>query len=748
MIIERDIGPFVILASEPLSGALDKITANRARFIICVTEHGGLEGVLTDGDFRRWMTERKEFNPETPVSMVCNRAVTTASVDSSAKEIEALFSDKVGFVPLIDRGGKVRAVAREGVTELWIGSRVIAEDTPSLIIAEIGINHNGSLDLAKRMIDLAAAAGADAAKFQMRHMSSMYRNEGNANDASEDLGAQYTLEMLARASLTDDEMIEAFDHCRLRGIIPLCSPWDLESVAVLAAYGLEGYKIASADMTNHDLLRAITALGKPMMVSTGMSSEQEIIESATLLRSWGAPFVLLHCNSTYPAPFKDVNLRYLDRLREIGGGLVGYSGHERGFAVVLAAVARGAKIIEKHFTLDRTMLGNDHRVSLEPKEFGDMVEAVRQVEESLGHGRARVVTPGERMNRDVLAKSLVAARDIIAGATIEAGMLDVKSPGRGLQPNHRDKLIGRTAKRAMKAGDFFFSSDLQEETVKPRAYRFKRRWGIPVRHHDWRSLYQGLPMDFLEFHLSYKDIEINPATCFSETLDIGLAVHSPDLFADDHILNLASDDEEYRRISIAHLQRAIDAARKIKPFFSKAGRIPLIASLGGSSRNGPLPASSRALLYERVIDSLSQIDSEGVEIMPQTLPPFPWYLGGQLFCNLFVDPEDTAQFCRDTGLRICFDISHSKLTANHRQRNFREFVDILGPHTGHLHVVDAAGIDDEGLQIGKGEINFVDVAERLDRLCPEASFIPEIWQGHKNDGEGFWIALDRLEGLF
>jgi sialic acid synthase SpsE/sugar phosphate isomerase/epimerase len=748
MIIERDISPFVVLASAPLSVALDKIQANKARFIVCVSEHGSLEGVLTDGDFRRWMIQKKEFDPETPVGMVCNNNVTTALVDSSTKDIAALLSDKVTFVPLLDRSGKVRAVARKGAAELWIGQRVITEESPSFIIAEIGINHNGSPDLAKRLIDLAADAGADAAKFQMRHMSSMYRNDGNANNASEDLGAQYTLEVLARATLTDDEMIDAFDHCRARGLIPLCSPWDLESVAVLAAYGLEGYKVASADMTNHDLLRAIAAIGKPMMVSTGMSSEQEILEAASLLRGWGAPFSLLHCNSTYPAPFKDVNLRYIDRLRDIGGGLVGYSGHERGYAVVLAAIARGAKIIEKHFTLDRTMLGNDHRVSLEPGEFAAMVEAIRQVEESLGDGRARVVTPGERMNRDVLAKSLVAAVDIPTGVTIESSMIDVKSPGRGLQPNRRDILVGRKAKRDMKAGDFFFASDLREDTIKPRAYSFKRPWGIPVRHHDWRSLYQGLPMDFLEFHLSYKDIEIDPATCFDETLDLGLVVHSPDLFADDHILNLAAEDEEYRRLSIANLQRAIDAARKIRPYFKAAERIPLIASLGGVSRNGPLPVSSRAPLYERVADSLSRLDSEGVEILAQTLPPFPWYLGGQLFCNLFVDPEDTAQFCRDTGFRICFDISHSKLTANHRRRKFHEFVEILGPHVGHLHLVDAADIDDEGLQIGEGEVNFVDVAERLDRLCPKAAFIPEIWQGHKNDGEGFWIALERLEGLF
>ena len=748
MIIERNIAPYLIIASESMSAALDKITANRCRFIVCVSENGALEGVLTDGDFRRWMAQTKHFEPTLAVGAVCNRQVRTAALDAAVADIAALFSEKVSFVPLLDHNGKVKGIARPGAAELRLGNHIIGPDSPAFVVAEIGINHNGSLDLAKRMIEAAAKAGADCAKFQMRHMPALYTNRGDANDASEDLGAQYTLDMLTRATLTDDEMIEAFDHCRDYGLLPLCSPWDLESVAALAAYGLEGYKIASADMTNHDLLRAVGSTGMPMLVSTGMSTEQEIIETSSLLKSWGAPFMLLHCNSTYPAPFKDLNLRYLERLRDIGGGAVGYSGHERGYAVAVAAVARGAKLIEKHFTLDRTMLGNDHRVSLEPNEFADMVEAIRQVEEALGDGGTRALSAGERMNRDVLAKSLVAATEISAGTTIQLSMIDVKSPGKGLQPNRRALLVGRNAKRSMKAGDFFFASDLQDQIVKARPYRFRRRWGLPVRYHDWRQLFGDLPLDFLEFHFSYKDIEIDPAPFFDKALDLALIVHSPDLFADDHILNLAADDEEYRRVSIANLQRAIDAARRLKPYFSKADRIPLIASLGGVSRNGPLPMELRPALYERVIDSLSRIDAEGVEILPQTLPPFPWYFGGQLYCNLFVDPEDTAQFCGDSGNRLCFDISHSKLTCNHRRRNFGEFADIVAPFVGHLHLVDAAGVDYEGLQIGQGEIDFADLARRLDRNCPDASFIPEIWQGHKNSGEGFWIALDRLEGLF
>ena len=425
MIIERDIASFLVVATEPVSLALDKITANKSRFVVCVSENGALEGVLTDGDFRRWVAETKHFEPSIPVGAVCNRRVTTAAIDAPSKEISALFSEKVGFVPLLDHNGKVRAIARPGMTELRLGGHVIGPDYPAFIIAEIGINHNGSLAIAKQLIEAAAAAGADCAKFQMRHMSAIYNNTGNPNDLREDLGAQYTLDVLARASLTDDEMIEAFDYCRQCGVLPLCSPWDQESVAVLAAYGLAGYKIASADLTNHDLLRAAASTGVPLLISTGMSTEGEIIETISLLKAWGTPFVLLHCNSTYPAPFKDLNLRYIERLRELSGGPVGYSGHERGFAVAVAAVARGAKLIEKHITLDRTMLGNDHRVSLEPDEFGNMVEAIRQVEQAIGDGATRVLSVGEQMNRNVLAKSMVAATDIPVGTPIQSSMIDV-----------------------------------------------------------------------------------------------------------------------------------------------------------------------------------------------------------------------------------------------------------------------------------------------------------------------------------
>ncbi len=161
-----------------------------------------------------------------------------------------------------------------------------------------------------------------------------------------------------------------------------------------------------------------------------------------------------------------------------------------------------------------------------------------------------------------------------------------------------------------------------------------------------------------------------------------------------------------------------------------------------------LPAAARKALYDRIKDSLSRLDREGVEIIPQTMPPFPWHFGGQSYHNLFMDPDEIVAFCKEMGMRICFDVSHSQLACNNFGWSMKEFCEKVGPYTAHLHIVDAKGVDGEGLQIGDGTMDFAVIADVLNRACPDASFVPEIWQGHKDSGAGFWFALDKLERWF
>jgi N-acetylneuraminate synthase len=241
-------------------------------------------------------------------------------------------------------------------------------------------------------------------------------------------------------------------------------------------------------------------------------------------------------------------------------------------------------------------------------------------------------------------------------------------------------------------------------------------------------------------------MERDPAAYLSGTYDLGFVVHAPELFAGSKLMDLATPDEALRRYSLEQTQAVIDITRGLKKFFPKTKRPPIVANIGGFTMDEPLPADEKAERYRIFAQSLKELDMDGVELTPQTMAPFPWHFGGQRHQNIFIFPEESAAFCAKHDLRMCVDISHTKLAANHFGFDFAQGLAQLGPHTAHLHFGDAKGLDGEGLQVGEGEIDFDEIGKVLRKHAPTASFIPEIWQGHKNMGEGFWTALERLEG--
>jgi N-acetylneuraminate synthase len=261
------------------------------------------------------------------------------------------------------------------------------------------------------------------------------------------------------------------------------------------------------------------------------------------------------------------------------------------------------------------MEGNDHRVSLLPDELRDMVEAIRSTEQSMGNGGEREMTQGEMMNREVLAKSLHAASDIPVGTVITDAHIVVRSPGQGLQPNQRAALVGRAITRDVKAGTPFFPTDIEEERVEARPFTFSRPWGIPVRYHDYRAMLGMTNLPFLEYHLSYKDMEEDLGKWFTEKLPITFAIHAPELFAGDHVLDLAAADEDYRSHSLAELQRVIDITRSLKQWHAGPERPVIVTNMGGFNPKGFIPREERAALYDRMVDSLARLDREGVEII-------------------------------------------------------------------------------------------------------------------------------------
>lgn len=630
--------------------------------------------------------------------------------------------------------------------EIQIGNFKIGSDR-TFIIAEIGNNHNGDFEKAKLMIDKAVEMGADCAKFQMRQIKEVYRSK-SLDKSGEDLGTEYIIDLLSKFELTIEQQKKLSEYCRSKGILYMCTPWDKTSVDILESFNVPAYKVASADLTNLPLLDKLAKTKKPLILSTGMSTTEEIKLTVDFLNKRNVKFVLLHCNSTYPAPLHDINLNWISKLNDIHP-LIGYSGHERGINVSLGAVALGAKVIERHFTLDRKMEGPDHAASLEFDEFKSMIIGCREIETSLGDPLHlnRKFSQGEMINRENLGKSLVASRPMKKGTILKEDDIKVLSPGQGLSPQYYESLLGLELNRDIDIEDYFFKSDLTKNQEVIREYKFKHPWGVPVRYHDFNKYLKLIKPDMYEFHLSYSDMELDIDKYLTGTYDFGFVVHAPELFKNSHLMDLATPDTEYRKISMIETQKVIDITRKLKKHFPNEIKPQIVANIGGFSMDAPFPEEIKQSYYEQFFKSLKELDTEGVEIIPQTMAPFPWHFGGQRYQNIFVHVDEIVKYCKEFEIRMCFDVSHTMLTCNHYKQDFYEFASKIAPYTAHIHMGDAKGVNGEGLQIGEGEIDFEKLGKILNNGCPNASFIPEIWQGHKNNGEGFWVALEKLENI-
>ena len=322
----------------------------------------------------------------------------------------------------------------------------------TLIIAEAGVNHNGSMEVARQLVDKAAMAGADIIKFQtfktdklVSKSAKMASYQKNNMGAAED--SQYG--MLKKLELSESQHEELIAYCKTKGIRFLSTAFDLDSVDYLHSLNLGLWKIPSGEITNYPYLKKIAQYGEPVIVSTGMCGMQDIQSALDVLQKYGiskSDITILHCNTEYPTPFRDVNLRAMDSIRLKFGVEVGYSDHTVGIEVPIAAVALGATVIEKHFTLDCTMEGPDHKAAIEPDELKAMVSAIRNIEQALGDGEKKI-TDSEKGNMEVARKSIVAACEIKEGEVFTENNLTVKRPGTGISPMLWEKVIGLKAKR-------------------------------------------------------------------------------------------------------------------------------------------------------------------------------------------------------------------------------------------------------------------------------------------------------------
>jgi N-acetylneuraminate synthase len=335
----------------------------------------------------------------------------------------------------------------------------IGKEYPCYIIAEIGVNHNGQLSLAKKLIDAAIESGANAVKFQKRNLQSLYRKESLANPNSESQGFEILLAELNEVELTNDDYIEIVDYCNEKKITFLCTPWDMPSVDFLEKLDTVTYKISSGDMTNFPLIKYASNTRKPLIISTGMSKIEEIEKMVSFVRTLNIPFVILHANSTYPSPIESLNLNLIPEFEKRFELLVGFSDHSIGIIGSVTAANIGAVIIERHITLDKTMKGLDHSSSLEPNEFNEMVSMIRLSEKAKGK-TIKKMTRAEVLQREVVSKSIVCILDICEGEIFSEKNIEAKGPEKGLSAQYFFDIIGKKSSRHIKSGEYVLEEDM------------------------------------------------------------------------------------------------------------------------------------------------------------------------------------------------------------------------------------------------------------------------------------------------
>ena len=343
--------------------------------------------------------------------------------------------------------------------KLEIDGTVIGFQEPCYIVAEIGINHNGDIKIAKKLIDGAKEAGANAVKFQKRNLDELYKSDVLQDPTIESQGFEILLAELKNVEFTDEQFHEIIKYCKEIKITFLCTAWDKKSLEFLDSMNVSAFKIASADMTNFPLIENVIKTKKPIIISTGMSTLEEIEKTVKFLKDRNSKFVLLHSNSTYPAPIESLNLSLIHHLKEKFDVPIGYSGHEPDIIPSIMAANLGAVVLERHITLDKEMEGLDHAASLNLDEFSTLVKNIRECEIAYGKPHKKM-TRGEVLQREVLGKSIVCKKDIKENELFTEQNIEAKGPAKGISPQYYFELMGKKATREIKKGEFIQDEDI------------------------------------------------------------------------------------------------------------------------------------------------------------------------------------------------------------------------------------------------------------------------------------------------
>lgn len=596
------------------------------------------------------------------------------------------------------------------------------------IIAEIGINHGGSMKTASNLIKAASDAGVDAVKFQ-------YRNLGNIYIGSQrEIGDEILVKEISKNYLSPEEILGLTEFARSLNLevgISFFDEQDLSDFGGNLAH-FDFFKIPSVELTNSSLIHKLNELGKHLYLSLGMHNEDEIEDALSAIE--GDNWTPMHCISNYPVSLHNVNLGYLTHLSEKWGRGAGYSSHDDHWEVCLLAMQLGVTVIERHITFDKKAEGLDNSSSSTPDEFSKMVNFFKNMPDMLKGNSARVPNQGELINRQNLGRSYFTRVDIKEGESLSLGDLLYRSPYVGLNKQNINAFVGKPLLQDVKEGAVitksFFSKrySLPDSTID-RARDLKL--ALPVRLHDFDQFAAKYPLNGFEFHLSFGEV-LGDIDLTKMSASHRYSVHLPDYVSSNFLMDPFSNDSEQRALSLEVLDRTANLAKRLQ---DKTGySVPIVGSFSQIWRDRSGFFSEHSKLF-------SDLRGDGVQILPQWLPPFAWYFGGSVKLHAMNDLRDV-EWIEKLNLDICMDVSHLLMGGNYFNFDANSIFERLKDNTKHIHIADSSGVDGEGFDIGLGDpANLVVLTNSLTRECMK---VIEVWQGHLNDGEGFGKAIESL----
>jgi len=599
------------------------------------------------------------------------------------------------------------------------------------VIAEIGINHHGSLETAKELMSRAAASGCWGVKFQFRNIETFYLD-------TTEIGDEIVSAELRRSHLTPSNLALLAKYGRNLGLAVGVSVFRTEDLASLAEVTklFDFFKVPSAEATNIPLIDVLLDHGRSVMISVGGHSTAEVKKHLGKYAKHNQ-VVIFHCVSNYPTKLGSQDLKVIETLRDIGFSSVGYSSHDEESGVCLIAMGMGYNWVERHITLDRKGAGLDDSSSSEADDFAMFNRFARQMPGILGIS-TRDPNQGEISNLQNLGTGLYAKGDFERGETPTLSDFTVAAPRKGLSVG---EFVGGYSNKPLahpiSAGQPLIKQDFVDSPTfdSQEIYQFAKDFeiGVPVRVHDYEDIAQRIPCENYELHFSFGEILSGKADSVVDRIEPSchFSIHLPDYLPQNRILDPISKDASIESLSKRIISMVGQIAERIE---EKTGKeVPIVGSFSqtcGRSRN-----EVRNLLF----DFIGLYERENVQrILPQWLPKYAWYFGGSVPIDVFCESEDL-EFLESAGKEICLDVCHLVLSANAAGSAWRNWAERLIPMSKHWHLSDARGVDGEGLEIGSGEIGDFSWV-----LSEPGMKIIEVWQGHLNHGAGFVRAIDQL----